>query len=104
MPAPIVGVVVGTVKKTSTEKIPFAINFKDVLPSGETILAGSSITAYDPSGTDVSSSIIHLSTISGTKVVAILKAGTPGTKYSLKTIGLTTNYQFEAYASLDIIA
>ena len=60
--------------KTTNEQFDFTFDFVDDLVTGETI-STKAVTAIDSAGVDKTSTVIDSSTISGTKVVAVIKAG-----------------------------
>jgi hypothetical protein len=95
----------GTVNKTPSEKIPLAVDFKDVLPTGETIDASTSTVAItDRDGTVTTGTMLQQKSVSGSLLLAIIKLGADQMSYTIKFTAVTANYSFESYIDLNVVA
>ena len=68
------------INKHASEKLNHEFDFRDELTSGASI-SSRSVTALDSTGASATSTIVSSSAISGTKVTAVLQAGTSGQTY-----------------------
>jgi hypothetical protein len=75
--------------KQPNEIIPISIDYVDVLDTNETI-AALSVKVYDPSLSDLTSTMLFASSIDDTLCKASLQSGTSGNEYKV-TFKVTTN-------------
>ena len=80
-------------KTTGTILPLYDVDFTEDLPADSSLAAGSSITAYDAAGTDVSATLLANETISGMVLKSDIQAGTNGQDYRIvfKAVGTTTS-------------
>lgn len=69
------------VDKRSTEKLPYDVNFSEIMGASDTQVASVTIVAYDSAGVDRTSLIVQQSAISGFVVTLTLKDGLDGEDY-----------------------
>jgi len=81
-----------TFTKQPSEAFTTGLEFSGKLPTGESLSSGT-VTAYDPAGTDVSSTVLSgtTATISGTQALIKVWAGTHGVDYRIKFVLTLTN-------------
>ena len=91
---------VGIAKKTPTEKIPTSVDFVDVLPLNETIQSTYDVKITDSAGTDTTSDMLVQKSQTGSKINAIIHAGTDQKVYTVKFIAITQSYRFESFVTL----
>jgi hypothetical protein len=81
-------------EKQPSEVVPCAIDFSDVLPTGETADSASTVTAKDSTGVDVSASLLTGKAATGSVVSITVKSGSAG-DYRLTFLIVTTPSVFK---------
>jgi len=78
--------------KQPGEAYSVALEFSGKLPTGASLSSGT-VAAYDPAGTDVSSTVLSgtTATISGTQALIKVQAGTHGVDYRVRFLVTLTN-------------
>lgn len=88
--------------KQPGERLPCGVDFVKLLPAGETIQGGSTVTVKDSAGGDVTSAIKASHAVNGTQIAAVLQAGTAGQTYTVTFKAVTQNYVFEEEVVLEV--
>lgn len=81
--------VINLFSKQPSEVIPISIDYSLLLNDTETI-SSCAVTAYDPNGSNVTSTIVHNSSVDGSVCKATVKSGTDGVRYKI-TFKASTN-------------
>lgn len=84
--------------------IPVSLDFSKVLPSGQTLQAGSSITISDSNGVDTTSAMLASSALDTTKMTANIQAGAIGSHYFILFSAVTQVYTYQKKVELEVIA
>ena len=74
--------------KQPAEEVPYAIDFVNLIPAGDSLASVTSVTAY-PSGSGELT--IGTANIDGTEVQFIVEGGIEGTTYRIEAIVATAN-------------
>jgi hypothetical protein len=92
------------VKKYATEVRPITIDFTGALPSGETLVAGSTVTAVNSLGVDASAALLGTKTVASPDITIIIKATAAGT-YVITFTAITTPTTFSLveYVNLTVL-
>lgn len=90
--------------KFAGERYPVGMDFRDLIPAGETIQTSSHVKAYDSAGTDVTNTLLEGYTISGTQVVGILQGGVMGGAYVIEFFAVTENYTLEDNITMFVLS
>jgi hypothetical protein len=81
--------------KQPIEKIPCVWDNAQEMPTGQTFQLTSSILVFDGLGNDTTPSMLVSTTISPTKIEAIIAGGVDGEQYDISFRGVTQDFVFE---------
>ncbi len=90
--------------KFTTEVFPFSMDFRDLIPPGETLQGFSFFKIYDSQQNDVTSTLLRSTAISGTVLFGVLQAGNAGTSYIIDCIGVTESSVLEDSVMLSVFS
>jgi len=91
-----------TTYKQPGEVVPVAMDFSNVLPTGETLQGTSDVKVYDADGVDKTSTMLTSKSVTSPKLNAIIKAGDSAKDYKITFIGITQNYRYEEDVTLKV--
>mgnify|MGYP001271721704 FL=1 len=73
--------------KQPAEKVPYAIDFVNLIPTGDSLATVTSVASYPSGSGDLT---IGTAVIEGTEVRFVVEGGIEGTTYRIEAITLTT--------------
>ena len=89
--------------KQPNEVIPVTLNFRALLPTGETLQPASDVTALLIDGQiDATSDLVQSVAVNPESIVATIKNGDNGKKYKLTFTAVTQSYRFEEEVFLTV--
>jgi hypothetical protein len=79
--------------KQPAEEVAYAIDFVNLIPTGDSLASVTSVTAYPSGSGDLT---LGTATLSGTQVQFVVEGGVEGTTYRVEAIAVTTiGYKLE---------
>lgn len=91
-------------EKTPTEKIPLQYDFVDDIKTAGQVADGaaSSVVVLDPTGLDMSGTMLISWSVTGFRLAAFIQGGVNGTTYTVNFTLITTSglYRLEGYVQV----
>jgi hypothetical protein len=84
--------------------IPLSVDFVKVIPTGQTLQAGSNVTITDSLDVDKTSEMLVESALDSTKMVATIQGGEVGKHYRVLFTAITEDFKWEKAVELEVVA